>query len=169
MVGSSFTREREPGSEKCTSPSAWVSDKQHFIYQVREKGAQRAAAAAAARPLLKARVREDRKISQVPPAVTPHAYAGPTELTPVWWRTNSRVRERGTLLSSQTCSTNGSSVDLVYGARNVKLCERDMPTYAVYLVRLEWTCEQTRQTSPRRSWTDITKGNDTLPQTAVVG
>ena len=78
-------------------------------------------------------------------------------------------RARHAAVKPNMLSTNGSSsVDLVYGARHVNICERDIPTYAVYLVRLEWTCEQTRQTSPRRSWTERyhKKGNDTLPQTA---
>ena len=112
----------------------------------------------------------ERKSSQVVP--DSHTYAGPSQLTThpcvVANAQTTGVRERGStlLVASRTRPTNGSSVHYVYGAGHFKSRERDTPTDAVYLVRFEWTCEHTRPTSVRRSWSDRAQGNDTPPQTA---
>ena len=65
----------------------------------------------------------------------------------------SRDERQAQLLEHETLSEWCDKV-LEERTAEVQNCKRDIPTYAVYLVRFEWTYKQTRPTSPSRSWTD---------------
>ena len=89
------------------------------------------------------------KSSQVVPAVTrassPPCVVANTQTT--------GVRERGYTLLVASRNTPYKTAR-VWTKSTLKSPWRDTRTYSVYLVRFEWTCEQTRPTSVRRSWSD---------------